>query len=124
MTPQRDRFSQVAVNLRDLLVRVDNDRDLLRELIEIFKVEYPTLLQQLQEHVVRRDMKSVERVCHGMRGMLSSLSANRAAATTARLEQMGRDGDSAGLNDALVVLEQEYNELLLELDAFITKADS
>lgn len=43
MTQQRGRSSQVAVNLTELLVRVDNDHDLLCELIGIFKEEFPRL---------------------------------------------------------------------------------
>jgi len=124
MTQQDDRSSQVAVNLPELLVRVDNDRDLLRELIEIFKEEFPRLLQQLQVHIVRGDMKSVENTCHGLKGMLSGLSAMRAAAVAARLEEMGRDGNSSGLKDAVALLEREVESVLPELDASITKAES
>jgi HPt (histidine-containing phosphotransfer) domain-containing protein len=124
MTQQNDRSSQVAVNLPELLVRIDNDRDLLLELIDIFKEEFPRLFQQLQEHVVRGDMKSVEKTCHGLRGMLSGLSANHGATIAARLEQMGRDRDSSGLNDAVALLDREYKKLLPELDAFATKAES
>jgi HPt (histidine-containing phosphotransfer) domain-containing protein len=119
-----ERSSQVAVNLPELLVRIDNDRGLLLELIDIFKEEFPRLFQQLQEHVVRGDMKSVEKTCHGLRGMLSGLSANHAATIAARLEQMGRDRDSSGLNDAVALLDREYKKLLPELDAFMTKAES
>ncbi len=43
-----ERSSQAAVNLPELLVRVDNDRELLCELIEIFKGDFPRLLQELQ----------------------------------------------------------------------------
>ena len=124
MTQQRDRSSEVAVNLPELLVRVDNDRDLLRELIEIFKEEFPRLLQQLQEHVVRKDMKSVENTSHGLKGMLSGLSAMRAAAVAARLELMAREGDASGMSDAVMLLEREVEHLLPELDVSITEAES
>lgn len=124
MTRHRDETPQVGLNLPELLVRVENDRDLLRELIEIFKEEFPRLLQQLQGHIVRGEMKSVESLCHGLKGMLSGLSATRAAAVAARLEQMGRDGDSPGLSDGVKLLEREFEILLPELDASIIKAES
>jgi hypothetical protein len=53
MTLQRGRSSQVAVNLPELLIRVDNDHDLLCELIGIFKEEFPHILQSLRQFVVR-----------------------------------------------------------------------
>jgi two-component system sensor histidine kinase/response regulator len=122
MTQQPDRSSQVVLNLPELLVRVDNDRDLLRELIDIFKEEFPRLLLQLQEQVVRGDMKSVETTGHGLKGMLSGLSAMPAAAVAARLEQMGRAGEISGLSDAVTLLEREVERLLPKLDASIIEA--
>jgi two-component system sensor histidine kinase/response regulator len=124
MSQQDDHSSQVAVNVTELLIRVDNDRDLLRELIEIFKEEFPRLLQQLREHIVRGDMKSVENTSHGLKGMLSGLSAMRAAGVAARIEQMGRDGNSSGLNDEVALLEREVEKASPELDASIDKAES
>jgi two-component system sensor histidine kinase/response regulator len=124
MRRQDDRSAQVAVNLPELLIRVDNDRDLLRELIEIFKEEFPRLLLQLREHIVRGDLKSVESTSHGLKGMLSGLSAMRAADVAARIEQMGRDRNSSGLNDDVALLEREVERVLPELDASINKAES
>jgi two-component system sensor histidine kinase/response regulator len=124
MTQQDDRSPQVAVNLTELLIRVDNDRDLLRELIEIFKEEFPRLVQQLREHIVRGDMKSVESTAHGLKGMLSGLSAMRAAGVAARIEQIGRDGNPSELNDEVALLEREVEKALPELDASINEADS
>jgi len=77
MTQQRGRSSQVAVNLPELLVRVDNDHDLLCELIGIFKEEFPRLLRSLQQCVVCGDMKNVVATSHALKGMLSGLSVTR-----------------------------------------------
>ena len=121
VTPEeQDVPSQVAVNLTELLVRVDNDSDLLRELIEIFKEEYPRILQELRWHVSRKDMKSVEASSHALKGMVSGLSAMRAAAAAAHLENMGREGNTVGLTDALLRFENEVDTLLPELDKCAT----
>jgi hypothetical protein len=56
--------------------------------------------------------------------MLSGLSAMPAASVAARLERMGREGDIAGLSDAVTLLEREIEQLLPELDASITGAGS
>ncbi len=101
MTRQGDRFSQIGVNLPELLLRVENDLDLLCELIGIFKEEFPRLLQCLQDSVTREDMKNVEAASHALKGMLSGLSVTRAAATASRLEQMGRAGTNVGADRCL-----------------------
>ena len=122
MTQQRGRSSQVAVNLPELLVRVDNDHDLLRELIGIFKEEFPRLLRSLQQFVVSGDMKNVEATSHALKGMLSGLSVSRAAALAAGLEQMARDGKTSGLTEDLALFESEVADLLPELDAYAEEA--
>jgi HPt (histidine-containing phosphotransfer) domain-containing protein len=124
MTQQTDRSPLVAVNLPELLARVDNDRDLVCELIRIFQDEFPSLLRVLQECVAREDVKRVETTSHGLRGMLSSLSATRAAALAGRLEQMGREEKTPGLAGALMLFEQEAANVQSELNAYLAEANS
>jgi two-component system, sensor histidine kinase and response regulator len=113
-----ERSSQAAVNLPELLVRLDDDRELLCELIEIFKGDFPRLLQELRQSVARKDLTKVESVSHALKGMLSGLSVTRAAAIAARLEQMGRDGKTSELAQSLALLEHEVTDLLPELDGY------
>lgn len=121
MTQHSYRSSQDAVDLPDLLIRVDNDHDLLCELICIFKEEFPRALLSLRQSVVREDMKNVEVMSHALKGMLSGLSVTRAAAIASQLEQMAREGTLNGLTNALTLLEREVANLLPELDAYVTK---
>jgi HPt (histidine-containing phosphotransfer) domain-containing protein len=122
MTQQSDRSSQGAVNLADLLARVENDHELLSELIGIFNQDFPCLLQSLQRSVVLEDMKNVEATSHALKGMLSGLSVMQAAATASLLEQMGREGKTSGLTDALTLLESQVAQLLPELEAYVEEA--
>ena len=121
--PERDGPSQVAVNLPELLAKVDNDRDLMCELFGIFKEEFPPLLRLLQESVARGDTKRVETTSHALTGMLSGLSATPAAKLAQRLEQMARAEEMLGLADALKLFEQAVANLLPELDRYTTKAE-
>jgi HPt (histidine-containing phosphotransfer) domain-containing protein len=121
MTNQHDRSRQAAVDLPELLARVDNDRDLLYELIGIFKEEIPGLLQELQQSVAGEDVKKVEATSHALKGMLSGLSATKAATIASRLEQMGREGKTPEMNGVLALLEREVADLLPELDGYTTE---
>lgn len=121
MTQQRDHSSHGAVNLNELLTRVENDHELLRELVDIFKKDLPDLLQSLQKSVAREDMKNVEATSHALKGMLAGLSVTQAAATASRIERMGREGRMSGITEALTFLESELADLLPELDAYASK---
>jgi HPt (histidine-containing phosphotransfer) domain-containing protein len=116
MTQQGHRSSQDAVDLPDLLERVDNDHDFLCELIGLFKAEFPPVLQSLKQSVVREDLKNVEVASHALKGMLSELSVTGAAAIASQLEQLGRDGKPSGMTETLELLEHEVENLLPELD--------
>jgi HPt (histidine-containing phosphotransfer) domain-containing protein len=123
MTQKGDRSSQGAVNLGELLTRVENDHELLCELIGIFKEDFPRLLQSLQQSVAREDMKNVEATSHALKGMLLGLSVKQAAESASRLEQMAREGKELGLTDSLTLFEREVAELLPELDSYTIKAE-
>ena len=122
MTRQGDRLSQVGVNLPELLLRVENDLDLLGELIGIFREEFPRLLQCLQDSITREDMKNVEAASHALKGMLSGLSVTRAAAIASQLEQMARDEKTSGIPEILALFEREVANLLEELDTYTAEA--
>jgi HPt (histidine-containing phosphotransfer) domain-containing protein len=109
-------IAATAFNSADLLKRVENNHELLQELLTIFKQDYPLQLRSLKEAILRAEMKQVQASSHTLRGMLSNLAMARAADAAANLEQMGRNGERAGLKDALVLLEQEVADLLPVVD--------
>jgi len=110
------------VNVAELLARVDNDAELLRELIAIFKIEFPRHLSALREAVGQGNLKNVQKSAHTLRGMLSNLGTTRAAAAAARLEQLGDSSDGTALKSALALFESEVTGLLPELEACVAKA--
>ena len=116
--------SEPVWNQADLLLRADNDQDLIRELLTIFKEDFPRTIQSLDSAVAGGNMKNTSSLSHGLKGMLSNLGAARAAAAAARLEELAAGGDrvsSADVQDALKSLQREVACLLPELDAYMTE---
>jgi HPt (histidine-containing phosphotransfer) domain-containing protein len=112
----------LVFNFADLLARVEDDHELLRELLAIFKQDYPPQLLSLKEAVLRSEMKQVQASSHALRGMLSNLAMARAADAAANLEQLGRNGERAGLKDALALLERELSDLMQAVDSYLQGA--
>jgi HPt (histidine-containing phosphotransfer) domain-containing protein len=123
MTQPGDHSSHGPVNLAELLTRVENDRELLVELIGVFKEEYPPLLQSLRQSISCGDLLTVEATSHALKGMLSGLSITNAAAVASRLERLGRDGKTPELADAFTLLEREVADSVPELDAYIAETN-
>jgi two-component system sensor histidine kinase/response regulator len=101
----------------ELLERVDHDRELLRDLLTIFKEEYPRSLRTLREAVQAKDSKRVAAAAHALKGMLSTLAATQAATTAAWLEEMGQRGETSALLEVFAAFESEAAMLLTQVDA-------
>lgn len=118
-----DASKAPSLNLAELLSRVDNDRELLRDLLSIFKEEFPQQKRALQEAVERQDAKEVAVVSHTLKGMLSNLAVSRAAAAAGCLEQLARDGAKAALPEAFTAFENEVQGLLPEMETYIVEVE-
>ena len=105
------------IDLAELLARVENDRGLMRELLLIFKDEFPGHLQALRDAVDSMDGDRVTAEAHTLKGMLPNLAATSAADAAARLEQLGQNREISKFQEACSVFERVSKDLLLQLDA-------
>jgi two-component system sensor histidine kinase/response regulator len=114
---QEEKNVPIAIiDLTELLARVENDRELMRELLLIFKEEFPRHLQDLRAAVDSLDCEKVATAAHTLKGMLANLAASAAAGAAARLEQIGRSREVTQIQEAFVALENASKELLSQLD--------
>lgn len=122
MDKSKNRTSMPGVNFAELIARLDNDRELLRDLLLIFKDDFPRHFQALQQAVSRSDATQVAAVSHTLKGMLANLAATRAAACAAELEQLARAKDTASFTRALVAFEHEALRLVPEMETYLVEA--
>ena len=109
------------IDMTELLARVEHDRQLMRDLLLIFKEEFPRHLQALRDAVNSGEGEKVAAEAHALKGMLSDLAANPAAAAAARIEQLGRNREVSQFQGAFCALEKISKELLLQLDARVAE---
>src|SRR5260370_268969 len=69
MDKSKDRTSMPGVNFAELLARVESDRELLRDLLLIFKDDFPRHFQALQQAVSRSPSAQVPALSHTLKGM-------------------------------------------------------
>jgi HPt (histidine-containing phosphotransfer) domain-containing protein len=121
MMKKEENLSELVWNQAELLDRVDHDQELLRELLTIFRTDFPRTIHSLEAAVAGGDLKNSASLSHALKGMLSNLGGRRAAAAAARLEESASAGDKASPKGGLDALELEAASLLPELDAYITE---
>jgi HPt (histidine-containing phosphotransfer) domain-containing protein len=69
--------------------RVRGDAELLRELVVIFSLESPRLLERIGAAIAWRDFAHLENFSHKLKGSALQLSGTKAAALAASLERLG-----------------------------------
>jgi two-component system, sensor histidine kinase and response regulator len=119
-----DSSAAAGVNLQELLARVENDRQLLCDLLTIFKEQFPGHLTLLEQAVARKDAAETASLSHTLKGMLANLSVTKAAASAARLEQLARAGETASLQAAFATLAQDVRGLLPVMESYMAEARS
>jgi CheY-like chemotaxis protein/HPt (histidine-containing phosphotransfer) domain-containing protein len=95
----------------DVLSRVGGDRDLLRELAEIFRTESPRLLGTIRSSLEAKDGKRLEQSAHTLRGSVGSFGAKAAAQVALQLEMAGREDDFPSAGAHLRQLEREVSRI-------------
>jgi len=110
-------IEEAAFSFSTLLQRVDNDRELLRELLEIFKHEFPRYRAELRSAVAQKELKRVSSLGHALKGMFANLAADRATALAGNLERLGKGNETEELDAALEAFEAESTALLPILDS-------
>jgi HPt (histidine-containing phosphotransfer) domain-containing protein len=113
-----------TIDFPELLERVDNDRELLVDLMGIFKEDFPRHMKELAGVVVARDLKKVAVVSHTLKGMLANLAVTRAASAAAKLEHLAHDGAESSIAQAFAAFEREVHGLLVEMDAYMSEVRS
>ncbi|MDQ5851613.1 MAG: Hpt domain-containing protein, partial [Chloroflexota bacterium] len=93
------------------LDRVQGDRELLQEIVELFFEETPALRAQIKEAMARRDAKVLERAAHTLKSSVGTFGAKAAFGAALRLEMVGRSGDLADAEAAYAELEAELARL-------------
>jgi len=111
---ESDSFDPVS-----LWERVNGDMDLLRDLVQLFAMEYPGLLLSIQSAIDHGSFDDVQRFSHKLKGSALQFSGKLAVAAAAKLEEMGRTESLDGAGQILIVLRFEVVRLMESLQAMI-----
>ena len=103
--------NQPPIDEKELLSAFDNDRTLLKEIVELFISDYPALMEILRESLETRDASLLRRTAHDLKGMLKNFQAESGAEKAYQLEQLGHKDDFSGTDDLLRSLSKELAKL-------------
>ncbi len=100
------------LNLTEALERVEGDLDLLKELVDLFLEEVPTMMGEIESAITAGDPAALQHAAHTLKGSVSNFSAPGAITASFALEKMGRQQDLATAASAFASLKQELEHLI------------
>jgi CheY-like chemotaxis protein len=99
-----------VVDRAAVLARAGGDVELLRELVELYRSDYPRLLGEIRQAVRAQDADRLRRAAHTLKGAAGTLGAEQVCAEALRLESMARDGSLGGAAEAGAALEEAVRQ--------------
>jgi HPt (histidine-containing phosphotransfer) domain-containing protein len=106
-----------VLDLAEMLTHVDGDRQLLKEIVELFLEDCPKQLSDIRQAITQGDSAALMRTAHTLKGSVGNFAAKAAVDLALQLEMMGRQGNLAGAQEACSTLEKEIEHLKLALEA-------
>ena len=103
-------MSEEVVDLKEVLERVQDDRELLLELFDIFIEDYPGKLDAIKQAVAKKDSEALRDAAHSMKGASGNLSAKRLYAMFLKVEQLAKANNMDGVEGLLKELDGAFSD--------------
>jgi len=107
--------NDIVFELEKALEQVGGDRELLKEIIDIYCEEYPKQLLQIQQAMDKNDTVVIGEVAHTIKGAVGNFGAIAAFEAALYLEKIGKSKKLSEALSAFAALKKELERLELEL---------
>lgn len=114
--PLRDDLAPI-LDVSAILGRVEGDRALLCEMIDLFLDDSPNLLERARIAVARRDADGLRGAAHALKGTLGVFAAHASVRAAEQLEHLARTNQLDDLDAAFLDLQRELDHLCPALSA-------
>jgi len=104
--------SEQTLDVSDFMERVQGDKELFFELLDIFSNDFPIKRRALKEAIANKDSAVIEHVSHFLKGSCGNISAAPLRTIFNELEQKGKTNELEGLEGYLEKIDREYDELM------------
>ena len=105
-----------VIDMPEFLERVQNDRELLVELLDIFCEDYLVKRKSLDASIAAENYEEVRGAAHSIKGASGNISAKKIHNSCKELEQLAKDnGDLNRIQAILKNIDQQFAEVQKEV---------
>ncbi len=119
--------NHLHIDWDEALVSTGGDRELMRQLIDVFLAEGPRMLEEAQGAIEAQDELRVRRAGHSLKGCCGYFAVRETYEAALQLERCGQSGDFSEATAALRLLSHQIDRLtpaLLQFRVSTTKSES
>ena len=104
-------MSEAIIDLKDLMERVQDDKELVLELLDIYQEDFIVKRKALGEAITANDLVKVKEIAHSMKGASGNISAKTLHATCLQLETLAKTGTTNGMADLLPTIDTMFSAI-------------
>jgi len=104
-------MSEEIIDLKDVLERVQDDKELLDELFDIYQEDFVVKRKALGDAIVANDIGKIKEVAHSMKGSSGNISAKPLHAACLKLEMLAKEGKTDGMQEVAVSIDGYYEQI-------------
>lgn len=97
-----------VIDLDDVMERVQDDKELLLELFDIFEEDYARRRKVLGDALAARNFETIRDVIHSIKGAAGNIGAKTLHAICQNIERMAMDENLNGIVQAMPLLDEQY----------------
>jgi HPt (histidine-containing phosphotransfer) domain-containing protein len=109
-------MNEEIIDLKDVLERVQDDKELLLELFEIYQEDFVVKRKALGEAIAAKNIVKIKELAHSMKGSSGNISAKPMHEACLMLETLAKDNKTDEM-PALAAKIDGYFELIKEYSA-------
>jgi HPt (histidine-containing phosphotransfer) domain-containing protein len=104
-------MSEEIIDLKDVLERVQDDKELLAELFDIYQEDFVIKRKSLGEAITAKDIGRIKEIAHSLKGASGNISAKPLHASCLKLEALAKDGKTDGMPELLPEIDGYFEEV-------------
>ena len=104
-------MSEHIIDLDDVLERIQGDKELLVELIEIFLDDCPSKIIDIKECFKVDNFDQLAEAAHSAKGAAANIGAKKLWKTFLEIEEAAKVGTSDQSEELIKKMDQEFDEL-------------
>lgn len=104
-------MAEDIIDLKDVLDRVQDDKELLLELLDIYIEDFISKRTALKEAIATKDFTKIKEVAHSMKGASGNISAKRMYESCLKLEQLARANSTDEMEALAQTIDGQFEEI-------------